>query len=247
MGACTYPATRTNPLLRSNISGPSRLASGPPSSPTPASGSLEFPGEDTEILAACRVSEAGPHSGVVSSTVEPHSRPAMQSWFDRSRGIVRQFERAGVWPGVVRAFLPIALSIPLSCQSAISTWMRWEQSLTSTRHYANPYSIELKLTCTGPNHKTIHGLGFWDGGNVFKIRCLFPEPGRWTWSDADQVAAPVELLRRDVLQPLPGPLASGDRRELGVQPTRIPESLCGLLPGCSVMPGGRHRPGAPVS
>ncbi len=108
----------------------------------------------------------------------------MQSWFDRSRGIVRQFERAGVWPGVVRAFLPIALSIPLSCQSAISTWMRWEQSLTSTRHYANPYSIELKLTCTGPNHKTIHGLGFWDGGNVFKIRCLFPEPGRWTWSTA---------------------------------------------------------------
>ncbi len=106
----------------------------------------------------------------------------MWKCLNQSRWMLPQLQRAGVRPAVFRAFLLVALSIPVSCQSAISTWMRWEHTLTSTRHYADPNSIELKVTYTGPNHQVIHGLGFYNGGNLFKIRCLFPAPGRWTWT-----------------------------------------------------------------
>jgi hypothetical protein len=41
--------------------------------------------------------------------------------------------------------------------------------------------VTLKVTYWGPNDRTMNGLGFWDGSDVFNIRCLFPEPGQWTW------------------------------------------------------------------
>ncbi len=75
-----------------------------------------------------------------------------------------------------------AILAPLSSQSAVSTWTRWEHSLTSAKSYANP-AVDARLTVSylGPNQQTISGLGFWDGSNAFKIRCLFPTPGQWTW------------------------------------------------------------------
>jgi hypothetical protein len=68
---------------------------------------------------------------------------------------------------------------------AAQTWTRWEESLLSTRDYENPYQeVVLRVSYRGPDQQRITGLGFWDGGNTFKIRAMFPIPGRWTWESA---------------------------------------------------------------
>jgi hypothetical protein len=64
----------------------------------------------------------------------------------------------------------------------IHTWQRWEHALTSTRPYDNPYaSVIVRVTYRGPDQRTLRTYGFWDGGNVFRIRCAFPAPGTWQW------------------------------------------------------------------
>jgi hypothetical protein len=59
---------------------------------------------------------------------------------------------------------------------------RWEQTLTSTRHYDNPYAdVTLRVRFTGPDGRVLATYGFWDGGNAFRIRCAFPIAGTWRW------------------------------------------------------------------
>ena len=84
-------------------------------------------------------------------------------------------------PNALQAVLLAYLLVPTSCRAAVNAWTRWEQTLTSTAEYTNPGSVTLKVSYAGPNQRTISGLGFWDGTNTFRIRCLFPEPGQWTW------------------------------------------------------------------
>lgn len=68
-------------------------------------------------------------------------------------------------------------------QAGIAVWNRWEQTLTSNSTYSNPYQqVTLSVTYAGPNGQKIKGYGFWDGGNTFKIRCMFSTPGTWTWT-----------------------------------------------------------------
>ena len=65
---------------------------------------------------------------------------------------------------------------------AVETWSRWEQALTSSKTYDNHYrEITLNVNYRGPDQQQITGLGFWDGGSTFRIRGMFPVPGRWTW------------------------------------------------------------------
>jgi hypothetical protein len=74
---------------------------------------------------------------------------------------------------------------PAVCQSAVSTWSRWEHSFTSDKSYARPAAeARFKVSYRGPSGQTIAGLGFWDGNRTFRIRCLFPVPGQWTWQTA---------------------------------------------------------------
>lgn len=73
---------------------------------------------------------------------------------------------------------------------AAETWTRWEWSLTSTKTYDDPYGgVAVSVHYRGPERQQIKGLGFWDGGNTFKLRMMFPTPGHWTWqtscSDTD--------------------------------------------------------------
>ncbi|MDO8683691.1 MAG: DUF4038 domain-containing protein [Armatimonadota bacterium] len=57
----------------------------------------------------------------------------------------------------------------------------YEIALTTKNKYANPYlEVELAATFTGPT-QTIKVSGFWDGGNLYKIRMAPTEPGNWTW------------------------------------------------------------------
>ena len=107
----------------------------------------------------------------------------MRSRFNRSGAPLAEAPSRRGWagPNTLHAILLAFLLPQAICQSAISTWMRWEQPLTSTAAYANPNTVTLKVSYRGPNEKTMNGLGFWDGSNSFRIRCLFPEPGQWTW------------------------------------------------------------------
>jgi len=83
---------------------------------------------------------------------------------------------------VVAPVLLAAILQPVACRSAVETWTRWEQSLTSAkRHPEADGDVTLRVTYSGPNQDRITGLGFWDGDRTFKIRCLFPKPGTWTW------------------------------------------------------------------
>ena len=84
------------------------------------------------------------------------------------------------------------------------TWQRWEFALTSTRSYANPYAdATLRVTYTGPDKRTIRSYGFWDSGDIFRIRCAFPVPGTWQWqtecSDASNTGLQGQRGSIDVL------------------------------------------------
>jgi hypothetical protein len=78
-----------------------------------------------------------------------------------------------------------------------NTWERWEQTLTSSRHYANPYAdVTLRVTYTGPGGHTLHAYGFWDGDEAFRIRCAFPAPGVWRWETECSDATNAGLHRQ---------------------------------------------------
>ena len=78
-----------------------------------------------------------------------------------------------------------ALLLPKTeCGAATNAiqWQRWEQALSSSVVYTNPYSdVTVSVTYTGPDGSTLQTLGFWDGANTFKIRCAFPSTGLWSW------------------------------------------------------------------
>lgn len=108
-------------------------------------------------------------------------------------------------------------------------YKRWEASLTSAKTYANPFrDIRLSVQYTGPAGQILQGYGFWDGGNVFKIRMSFPEAGTWgyttsasntTDSGLHNVTGAVQVEARSNVETNPlylhGPLRiSADKRNL---------------------------------
>jgi hypothetical protein len=63
-----------------------------------------------------------------------------------------------------------------------ATWQRWEQTLTSSKEYGNPFKdVTVSVAYSGPDGTTFNTLAFWDGGKTFKIRCAFPRSGHWSW------------------------------------------------------------------
>lgn len=76
----------------------------------------------------------------------------------------------------------ITLQAAGTAPSPAQAWQRWEHALTSVGRYNNPYAeVTLRVTYTGPGGRTLRAYGFWDGGNMFRIRCAFPSPGAWQW------------------------------------------------------------------
>lgn len=67
----------------------------------------------------------------------------------------------------------------------VMAWTRWESGLVSSKPYANPYAdVTVSVTYAGPNGEKIAAYGFWDGGDAFKIRLMFPATGVRTWKTA---------------------------------------------------------------
>jgi hypothetical protein len=64
----------------------------------------------------------------------------------------------------------------------VAEWGRFEQSLKSGITYENPFQqCTLKVSYTSPSGETTEAYGFWDGGNIWRIRFSPDRPGRWTY------------------------------------------------------------------
>ena len=73
-------------------------------------------------------------------------------------------------------------SVAFASEPGVPTWMRWEQTLASSKEYDNPFAdVTVSVEYRGPDDAMFSGLGFWDGESTFKIRCMFPTKGLWTW------------------------------------------------------------------
>jgi hypothetical protein len=60
---------------------------------------------------------------------------------------------------------------------------RFEQSFTSSNHYANPpQQAALQITFTSPSGQSHIINGFWDGGSVWRVRFSPDELGSWGYS-----------------------------------------------------------------
>jgi hypothetical protein len=94
-------------------------------------------------------------------------------------------ESVKIWRAVISAVLFVCVAPRLQAAPAearVPVWTRWEQTLKSAKTYQNPFAdVTLAVRYQGPDNQSIAGLGFWDGGGTFKLRCMFSRPGRWTW------------------------------------------------------------------
>ena len=63
----------------------------------------------------------------------------------------------------------------------VHVWEMQELTFTAETRYENPYTdVTVWIELSGPNfNKKVYG--FWDGGNVFKVRVVATHPGVWTW------------------------------------------------------------------
>ena len=63
----------------------------------------------------------------------------------------------------------------------IHVWEKQELTFTAARAFANPYTdATVWVDLSGPSFRK-RVYGFWDGGQIFRVRVLATAPGNWTW------------------------------------------------------------------
>lgn len=72
----------------------------------------------------------------------------------------------------------------------VRRYARYEITLASSQHYANPYTeVLLDADLTAPDGKRVRVPGYWDGGNTWRVRFAPMTVGNWAWkthsNDAD--------------------------------------------------------------
>ncbi|GGD62201.1 hypothetical protein GCM10010911_20130 [Paenibacillus nasutitermitis] len=68
-------------------------------------------------------------------------------------------------------------------QSYVTVWQPIELTFAASASYTNPYKdVDLSATFTGPNLESMTIPGYWDGGNVWKIRFSPTSAGTWTYT-----------------------------------------------------------------
>ncbi len=64
----------------------------------------------------------------------------------------------------------------------VHVWEKIELTFTAERTYDNPYfDVDVWVDLEGPGFRK-RCYGFWDGGNVFRVRILATSPGQWRWT-----------------------------------------------------------------
>ena len=63
----------------------------------------------------------------------------------------------------------------------VHVWEKVELTFHAKGQYPNPYTnVEVWVDLKGPGFDK-RCFGFWDGGDVFRVRILATQPGKWTW------------------------------------------------------------------
>jgi hypothetical protein len=72
----------------------------------------------------------------------------------------------------------------------VHVWEMVEITLEAENTYINPYmDVDIWVNLKGPGFdKKVYG--FWDGGNVFKVRVIATTPGQWEWESYASVEDP---------------------------------------------------------
>jgi hypothetical protein len=66
-------------------------------------------------------------------------------------------------------------------QAEVHVWEKVELTFHAKNHYDNPYTnVDVWVDLKGPGFEK-RCYGFWDGGDVFRVRVLATNPGEWTW------------------------------------------------------------------
>jgi hypothetical protein len=114
--------------------------------------------------------------------------------FVQAAGSLHQRARYGIGLAVALALAVGTWANAARAESHVDqaqTWQPWEHTLHSTRAYANPYAnVELRVNYRGPQGQELRTCGFWDGDDIFRIRCAFPSAGLWQWSTTSEPADP---------------------------------------------------------
>ncbi len=67
--------------------------------------------------------------------------------------------------------------------AVIPKWARFEQAFHSSGSYTNPLQqATLSVLFTSPLGETNWVFGFWDGGDIWRVRFSPDQPGRWTYT-----------------------------------------------------------------
>ncbi|MGD0410994.1 MAG: DUF5060 domain-containing protein [Verrucomicrobiota bacterium] len=78
-------------------------------------------------------------------------------------------------------WLVLASLVPAFAQPSAHVWEKVELTFHAKNAWPNAYTnVELWVDLKGPGFdKRCHG--FWDGGDVFRVRVLATQPGQWSW------------------------------------------------------------------
>jgi len=87
---------------------------------------------------------------------------------------------------MVLVLVAMVTASPIVWASPVHTWQKQELTFTSSRAFANPYTeVTVWVDLKGPAfNKRVYG--FWDGGNIFKVRLLASAPGKWVWTSGSE-------------------------------------------------------------
>jgi len=107
-----------------------------------------------------------------------------------------------------RAKLLLWLAVTLTPPSGVlraepatyHVWQKVEIPLQAANAYENPYrDVSVWVDLAGPGFQK-RCYGFWDGGNVFRVRILATAPGRWSWKSGSNPSDPGLVGRTGAFQ-----------------------------------------------
>lgn len=110
---------------------------------------------------------------------------------------------------LLATLVPGALTPRAAAATQCPQWGRFEVAFTNTNAYAAPYrNVSLDATFTRPDGRTVSFRGFYDGGQVWRLRFMPDLPGTWRYEAAfsDGTAAGSGQFTC-VKSKLPGPIA----------------------------------------